>query len=1151
MKKYISNKIKDLKLESSLHFKKYASVGHFEDIISDEDIKVNAKMIHELLELPQYQSILNRLRGANGVVNFVTNEDFEPLVEMLIKKAFPPSNNDVFNMGFESNLPANYFIDAAYFFGQSDQSQQAIQAARQSLNQLFMGTSAKMTREWLKENNVSPQALAEAYGMSAEDAELSSIADLIEQYEQAIESLKTGILSKEINGIAEQLRGHQKGVKTLSQEQIGKLQKELKIKEGFYLQRLRAIQTAPEYDIITIRDSFTKVPQRNPDGFLNWDPVRDIMDVRDQLIYMIQRKEEDEPGIVGIIEVLKEKLMEYSTSDPDLIKIRNQIIQFFGDSDTTAYTQIIRATKTYIRLQNAFSVRARKHGKLMILKDTENSVLCTPPSEASKANYHFQAKGVLDRFVGVNNSNFLRDLPGTKAARGKRVVVMISNAPIANLPKSGSMVIEMPSGAVDEKAAEIIVRNSLERYTIEARRAMELNLSSSIEEKYEGKIYDRTDLVNRSNDLLNVRTQLAQMESVLDTDVQTHITQLIIDMSTGEAIRSVNRVLANNATYVKDDKGLVTEVSLDSQKVRSDIAEIINEEGEGRGLAIREPRVEFQNYAYNKLSNWGARVRSVGNNAKELARLRAEIRNRLDQIAKIDVKLIDSKLGAKTKRDYLTSREGYLADIQNLRLQQTNVMAGLPHFVILYGVAGVGKSVWADALGSLLGYVVRNVNLSALRDKWLGNTEKYTDDLINKMLTARDSIFLMDEIDRMLRMGHGSSGTGSAGGGSHETTAQIVKRFLDVFEDQKEILIDHNVFIIMTTNNIEDVDTPLVDRTAGNTFEVETSADPQDFITFFNGFLETEYNKAPTKPWFSGPGDMNTEESWASTFKLFKDQLDYRKIAKACADKRLPFRFLESMLKTASQLHRDWLISMGAIGRGESVELDGLPMTTENMLQMIYSSATQRVQNADYDLGAYSVMNDRHKAIQDISKDGMDLQSTEYTNPITKEVGQRYVLGDDIMKIMNGQIEGEAEKAQPQFTVTEDGGVKQVALRPEEEIDKLRGEAFEDVSPEKTLVEKRPGEKEEKPKETEKKEEVKSFTDYLFNYLKREGIVSEDEKSIIAKGQIKKAQTPNVQTGDGREEEFKQGVYDWGWCLIAPYDDKTPSQYFRDMKKGK
>ncbi|MFA5312529.1 MAG: hypothetical protein WC375_04300, partial [Methanomassiliicoccales archaeon] len=60
--------------------KKAASLGHFNDVVTDADIDKHARLVSELLKLPKYQEVINRLHQSNGVINFVTNNEFEPLV---------------------------------------------------------------------------------------------------------------------------------------------------------------------------------------------------------------------------------------------------------------------------------------------------------------------------------------------------------------------------------------------------------------------------------------------------------------------------------------------------------------------------------------------------------------------------------------------------------------------------------------------------------------------------------------------------------------------------------------------------------------------------------------------------------------------------------------------------------------------------------------------------------------------------------------------------------------------------------------------------------------------------------------------------------------------------------------------------------------
>jgi hypothetical protein len=123
---------------------KTATLGHFSDAISDEDIQKSAAMVYEMLKLPKYAALRSKLSSASGVVNVVTGNEYEPLVELFIKSSFPPSANDVYNMGQDAVTPTNYFVDAKdYFAGDA-------QTSRGRLNNIINGTPRIMTTDWFK-----------------------------------------------------------------------------------------------------------------------------------------------------------------------------------------------------------------------------------------------------------------------------------------------------------------------------------------------------------------------------------------------------------------------------------------------------------------------------------------------------------------------------------------------------------------------------------------------------------------------------------------------------------------------------------------------------------------------------------------------------------------------------------------------------------------------------------------------------------------------------------------------------------------------------------------------------------------------------------------------------------------------------------------
>lgn len=174
---------------------KKASLGNFNDVKNSEEMAKIAAMSKEMLDLPKYQPIINKLKSASGIVNFVTHNEYQPLVELLIKRAFPSSDNDLFALpaiGKSSNqlslegtstkkntsyynqadLDQEYYLSPEFFTPGGERGEKATDAAGKKLEKLLMGSKVKITRKWLKEEaGMSPDKIEALLGREPTDQE--------------------------------------------------------------------------------------------------------------------------------------------------------------------------------------------------------------------------------------------------------------------------------------------------------------------------------------------------------------------------------------------------------------------------------------------------------------------------------------------------------------------------------------------------------------------------------------------------------------------------------------------------------------------------------------------------------------------------------------------------------------------------------------------------------------------------------------------------------------------------------------------------------------------------------------------------------------------------------------------------------------------
>jgi len=149
-------------------------------------------------------------------------------------------------------------------------------------------------------------------------------------------------------------------------------------------------------------------------------------------------------------------------------------------------------------------------------------------------------------------------------------------------------------------------------------------------------------------------------------------------------------------------------------------------------------------------------------------------------------------------------------------------LGNIPNYYLLYGGPGTGKSVWASALGNLLNIPVKMVNLGG-GSKWVGKADSKVEQVMQSILSSKDTVYLLDEIDRQI----GSS----PDEGGHEVGSGVVGKLLGMLEDNRAKMKENSVYVVMTANNIGDIDPALVSRMQGNTFEVggENKREPSTY----------------------------------------------------------------------------------------------------------------------------------------------------------------------------------------------------------------------------------------------------------------------------------------------------------------------------------
>jgi hypothetical protein len=469
---------------------------------------------------------------------------------------------------------------------------------------------------------------------------------------------------------------------------------------------------------------------------------------------------------------------------------------------------------------------------------------------------------------------------------------------------------------------------------------------------------------------------------------------------------------------------------------------------------------------------------------------------------------------------------------------------------------------------------------------------------MNVIFGASNTIFLLDELDKGLDMRNASSGEDN----SHETTIDTVGQMLEAFEDDADNLLENNVFVIATTNEVGNLNEALVSRAMGNLFSVEGCKSKECFEKFLDTMLATQRAKHPHNPWLLDPEGGSYEDHWNYTERFFRENIDVSEVADAImAMEGAGFREIEGLLSQMLFSHKAYESSLAQIGRGETDTIDGMPLTTENFVQSMRfiqqgadpkesNYGTTPLKNAKADLlndlmqsgeEGYSLTSDDIQRVEisnrsDEFKDAFEGLSEEEVKSMDMSM-YSYQVSDELLMVMNGQTNVFTE-ATPQETDEEVSGFGDRARMRY----RTRGQEMEESAPEsieevdlgnqQDLSEiEDEGVPQERAEDEEERDPATSSTDYLLDVLLKEGFsISEDGSSIsYANKEVKETPQQGNSGGfkelSGEDQQKKledNGVYylnfknrgtnpgDGNDIFIGPIDPDQPMNWNFTNNKG-
>jgi len=346
-------------LDSKLQLRKNASLGNFSDIQDAQTSSEAAAMVTEMLSLDKYQSIITDLKSASGIVNFVTNEEYGPLVELLLRKAFPASENTLFTAGHPD--PDESFINPEYFAEKAVPNlPQDVKSSVRSLQDLLFGSEVLITPQWLKEKREysDDQVTALLGERPSRPSEMPSrgerayrLGDEIEAINARYDSYINDYKSK-INRSLLDESSQTPGGRSFSPEDLKKRKAE---RDRWRRDRNDFLaMKKSDMDILKSRagdlafTKFFKGSLRNNDGFINFDQAdSDIIQSLEELCKSVTAatKIASDPNIknkyLRMIDALRTKLREFTTSNTELTTLKNDILNFLSTPDGSSQDNVV------------------------------------------------------------------------------------------------------------------------------------------------------------------------------------------------------------------------------------------------------------------------------------------------------------------------------------------------------------------------------------------------------------------------------------------------------------------------------------------------------------------------------------------------------------------------------------------------------------------------------------------------------------------------------------------------------------------------------------------------------------------------------------------------------------------------------------------
>ena len=923
------------------------------DLLDKENFPIQART----LRLKKYKDLVEDLRAAvkssgTGIVNFVIGQETES-AEAVLKMAFPPGSGTVYK-----GTEGGYDINASNFANAEDSlknMKQLLRGNAATINEksldYYRKISAKMEEEWNalpaseKAKKIKPitpiEVLVGQAGAAPGQAASNPYAS--RSTTPAAAPAATGAQTPH-DQIIKNIRRYEESIKASEAEMEGIKDRHNesskgdpdKMSQADRFRSLRAHVHSCKDKIDELRRSLSHYrsdfgeAEYDKTGFIDFDGesatiykrLSKALDVDKSLEAEIASGRTERPTTdtekTKMLSALYNQNKEQALMLLQSVKQSNEGrgIDKYVDNISSMMNKGWEAAKLQERaIKQAITFLGNKLSdmqKVMIMQNSDDPSMVEMPGGAhAGGNAKFRHSSLLsDHFVPEN-------------VRKKRSIVFVSRVPV----DFGFDCIRVPKNSTaflvdDEEGAALV------DYYLDLKRTGLMKAVNYAREKQKAGSWDP-----------NVPLPSPNSINVSSIDIK-RVAKIVSGKTQAEARKFLSQVFEKisdptNKFALSGSKLIKQASKMNNDEVTAK-ATYTNDEGQSSSMFFQVPKLTMDEYIYSKKSNWGSKVAFV-NDVADLYKSKMDTQARMmSEAYKIKCGLVPGK----TQLDAVEIEN----KCNSLEKEANLAIRGLRHFVILYGLPGCGKSAYPQALANKLGFNLVDADLSQARGSLVGQTERWGKAMINSWKTMSDVVIRMDEIDNM------ASGEKSSGQDSH--LQAVMKALLDFFQNEIHLLEDRNIFIIATTNNLDQMRDALVNRASiekvPHPFDMEGY---QGFLTNAMGIIKADTGQGPyaAENIRSSDGWAETKEFWATftneipkmAAALLQSGLNFRQLGAFIRDMfHVDFLYKES-LKSLNLYNTDrnqWLLTQQTDENGKPIstkkpKLVGFPFTAENFIK--------------------------------------------------------------------------------------------------------------------------------------------------------------------------------------------------------------------------